>query len=293
MEGTCFDTNVESNWVNKDGVDVSGWDSGTHQFTFDPAVGTLNVQGGFIGLAKAATTEEVLQPADQVTYKVVDLIEGTNADTLILETQLEAADGYWQFTLVSYHEGTTPVVVNECETEPTDCNGTDLEDQTPTELYNTFDGTDVADLVPTSSAVTLTAGVDDPADATAAKVGEYVRGTVDAYSDLKFQLDYDAQLDNFTTVSVDVYFPSSNDYSGGLLDQVDIFIADGSCDSQFWTSWELYQNTDEKNKDEWVTITFDLGEALNRTDLDLIGLKIGGENHNVDGTFYIRNFSFQ
>ena len=78
-----------------------------------------------------------------------------------------------------------------------------------------------------------------------------------------------------------------------VSDQVDIFLADASCDEEFFNTWELYVDDTEKARDEWVTITFDLTQStLDRDDIDLIGLKIGGENHNVDGTFYVRNFEF-
>ena len=99
---------------------------------------------------------------------------------------------------------------------------------------------------------------------------------MDLFSDLKFQLAYDCQFDNFMSMSVDVYFPSTNDYSGELSQQVDIFLADASQDQQFWTTWELYVDADQTALDEWVTITFDLGNELTRDDIDLIGLKIGG-----------------
>ena len=81
--------------------------------------------------------------------------------------------------------------------------GEDLDDVTPTEMFNTFASTDAAhvqNLAPTESGNTITAGVDDPADAAAAKVGEYVRITTDPYTDLKFQMEYDIQFDNFTII---------------------------------------------------------------------------------------------
>ena len=55
----CFDAAVPANWIGKDGVtDLSGWDSGTHSFVYDPLAETIttNSLGGFIGLAKAGTT---------------------------------------------------------------------------------------------------------------------------------------------------------------------------------------------------------------------------------------------
>lgn len=288
----CFDASDNGNYVNSEGADISDWNSGTHDYAYDPSAKTLTIQGGFIGLSKVGNEAEFTTPQESVTYSVVELKEG-DADTLVLETKLTEAGGYWRFVLVSYGDTSAPTV-DECD--PVDPDEGDLENITPTALFNTFASTDAADvdgLVPTESDVTITPGVDDPADAGAAKVGEYVRGTA-SFADLKFQQEHDVQFDNFETVSIDIYFPSTNTYSeGGLTQRVDIFLADASQDAEFWTTWELYVDESITAQDEWVTVTFDLGTALERDDIDLIGLKIGGENHAVDGTFYIRNFKFE
>mgnify|MGYP006267224597 CR=1 FL=1 len=293
----CFDTSVPENWISADGTDLSAWDNGTFDFVFDTEAQTLTVTGtgAFVGLSKVGTEAEFLSPQDEVTYSVVRLVDA-DVDTMTLETKLLDGGeqfGYWSFTLVSYDDPADQVVVELCEPEePEDCT---LPSSTPDAMFNTFASTDAADvavLVPTESEATITPGVDDPADAAAAKVGEYVRGTAQ-FSDLKFQLENDVLLTNFTSMSVEVYFPGSNDYAGALSDQVDIFLADASCDEEFFNTWELYVDDTEKARDEWVTITFDLTQStLDRDDIDLIGLKIGGENHNVDGTFYVRNFEF-
>jgi hypothetical protein len=179
-----------------------------------------------------------------------------------------------------------------------------LPDVTPTALFNTFASTnpaDVQDLIPTESAVSITPGVDDPANPAGTKVGKYQRG-VEQYADLKFQLEYDCQFDNFTTVSIDVYIPGTNTYSeGGLTKNIQLWIADASQTMEFWNSWVQYDvDISDIVADQWKTYTFDLesptagqGTPKTRTDLDLVGLVIGGSGHTVDGTFYIRNFKFE
>jgi len=294
----CFEA-VASNMINSNGDDVSAWLGGTHQFTYDPAAGeiTLTGLGAWMGLPQLGTSAESVVPEASKTFKAT-LEEMDGYD--LMHVEYIYAEIYWDFTYVSYDD---PSMIPDVAEESTF--GEDLEDVTPTEMYNTFASTDEADvknLVPTESVVTITAGVDDPADPEAAKVGEYVRGTSDAYADLKFKMDYDIQFDNFTKFSIDVYIPSSNTYSeGGLTKDIWVFIADASQTQNFWESWvEFYVDPTTIVTDEWKTYTFELnsptggnGTPLTRDDLDLIGLKIGGEGHNVDGTFYIRNFKFE
>jgi len=285
----CHDESEAGVWG--DNNDREAFTGGDFTFDYDNNTNMLTVDGlGFyVGLCNKTDAGDNSVPINSKTYSVFGLSEGDVADSLNLAI---VGDGFvWNFYMVSYHN---PADLPDIPTDIPEF-GEDLPNETPAQLFNTFaseDAADVQNLVPTESAVTLTVGVDDPADATAAKVGEYIRG-MDLFSDLKFQLVYDCQFDNFTSMSVDVYFPSTNDYSGELSQQVDIFLADASQDQQFWTTWELYVDADQTALDEWVTITFDLGNALTRDDIDLIGLKIGGENHAEDGTFYVRNFRFK
>ena len=111
----CFDASSSANFVGPNGEDLSAWDSGTHNFTFDASANTLTVEGNgaFIGLSKVATTEEVATPQSSITYNVVKLVDA-DVDTLVLETELVAAGGYWSFTLVSYDNEADKIVIDEC-----------------------------------------------------------------------------------------------------------------------------------------------------------------------------------
>ncbi|MFY0606659.1 MAG: PKD domain-containing protein [Cyclobacteriaceae bacterium] len=110
----CFDATDAANWVGKDGQDLSGWNSGTHPFTFDPSTSKLVINGGFIGLTKAATDNDAITaPEASVTYTVVKLVDA-DVDTLVLETDLREAGGFWRFTLVSYDNPGDAIVVEEC-----------------------------------------------------------------------------------------------------------------------------------------------------------------------------------
>lgn len=293
----CFDA-VPANMINKDGVDVSAWLSGTHAFTYDPAIGeiTLTGTGAWMGMPQLGTAAESAVPDATKTFNAtIEEMEGY--DLLYISYTYDGL--YWDFTYASYDDPTMePAVVTEKEEY-----GEDLDDFTPTQFFNTFNSTSATDvqyLFTSDCAVTMTPGVDDPTDAAAAKVGEYVRG-VDMYADLKFQMAFDIQFDNFTSFSIDVYIPSSNTYSeGGLTKGIQLWIADQSQTQEFWGSWVQYDVDPETiPMDEWKTYTFDLetpsagtGTPKTRTDLDLVGLVIGGSGHAVDGTFYVRNFRF-
>ncbi|MEA1878197.1 MAG: PKD domain-containing protein [Bacteroidota bacterium] len=294
---SCFEATA-ANMVNADGVDVSAWLSGTHAFTYDPVLGqiTLNGTGAWMGMPQLSTVAEVSVPDASRTFNAtIEEMEGFDLLTITF-----IYDGlYWDFTYASYSD---PSLEPDVETAIEEY-GEDLDDFTPETMFNTFAATDEANvsyLAPTESAVTVTAGIDDPADAEAAKVGEYVRGT-DQYADLKFQMDFDIQFDNFTSFSIDIYIPSSNTFvDGGLTKTIQLWIADQSQTQNFWESWVQYDvDAETIVLDAWKTYTFDLetpttgsGTPKTRTDLDLVGLVIGGSGHTADGTFYIRNFTF-
>ncbi len=284
---TCFAATA-GNMVNKDGKDVSAWLGGTHAYTYNASTGkiTLNGMGAWMGLPQLGTAAESSIPEASRTFSAT-ITQETGYDVLTISYTY--TDLYWDFTYVSYSDPSLePDVVTTVIPF-----GEDLVDVTPTQMFNTFASTgaaDVKELVPTASAVTINIGADDPANPAGTKVGQYVRGT-EAFADLKFQLAYDCQFDNFTTLSVDVYIPSTNVYSaGGLTTGIQMWIADASQTQEFWTNWVQYDVAPgDIVVDQWKTYTFPLGDALNRKDLDLVGLVIGGSNHAVNGTFYVRN----
>ncbi len=294
----CFEA-LASNMVNSDGQDVSAWLGGTHAFEYNAIAGTitLNGNGAWMGIPQLGTAAESISPEASKTFTAsIESLAGYD----LLTISYAYADLFWQFKYASYsNPADEPDIITDAQPF-----GEDLPDFAPTQFFNTFASTDAADfqyLAPSASAVTLNIGVDDPTDPTATKVGEYIRGT-ELYADLKFQMDFDIQFDNFTTVSIDVYIPSSNTYAaGGLTQGIQILIADVSQTQEFWTSWVQYVvDETEIVVDQWKTYTFELespsegstGTPKTRTDLDLVGLVIGGSGHAVDGTFYIRNFSF-
>ncbi len=96
--------------INIDGTDVSAWKSGNHTFSlFEDGGQKLKLigLGAFMGLQKVATDKEVTVPQDQVTYKVISLVDGA-VDTLVVETELKdgqgVVTGYWKFVLMHYDD---------------------------------------------------------------------------------------------------------------------------------------------------------------------------------------------
>ena len=299
LVGECLEA-VPANMVGPDGEDLSAWLGGTHAFEFESATNTVTLTGlgAWIGLVKVGTNGEVTLPQNTVSFNI-DIEERDGYDYMHV---LFLYDGtVWSFSYAHYHDPLLePDVVEEEEEFE------DLPPYAPEEFFNTFASSDPADvkyLIPTEeeSDVTINIGVEDPADPEGTPVGEYVRGT-SMYADLKFQMDFNIQFDNFTQVSLDVYVPSGNDYSGDLDRSIMIWIADAHTTQNFWESWVQYLVPDQDVvEDEWNTYTFQLdepsegsvGNPLERTDLDLVGLTIGSSGHDVDATFYIRNFKFE
>lgn len=303
----CYDT-ATTDMINACGDDVSAWGAGTHQFTYDSSTGelTLTGEGAYIGIGKLGTTgADNITPQSAVSTQI-SIESFTGYDVMTVEFDYGDA-GYWPIRYASYSD---PSLEPEVETEEQEF-GEDLPDVTPTELFRTFASNDAADwalldTIPSGSGIEY--GVDDPADATAAKVGLFTR-TDAQFQELQFQTapdKMDITFNNFTTVSLDVYLPSSNTYNvDGLSRAVLVGLADRSKTEQWWLDLQQYGDPAiEIALDEWVTLTFSLdspdavsnpangANPFERNDYDMVYINIGGGNHTETGTFYVRNLIF-
>ncbi|MBT8230685.1 MAG: PKD domain-containing protein [Bacteroidia bacterium] len=295
----CWDETDPNVWGDNPDRAAFG-DGGDYTFEYDNNNNTLTLNGlgAFVGLPNKTESGDNPDPVNSKTYVVFNLAEGAIADTLNI-----ALDGpTWNFYLVSYHD---PADLPEI---PTDVPvfGEDYPDVSPTAMSHTFAAADGGLLLDTiQSASTVEFGVDDPADATAAKVGQFNR-TADQFQELQFQTapdKNDINYENLSTVSLDVYLPSSNDYSNTLTNSVIIGFADKGATAQWWTdNYEFVNDGSTLPLDEWTTITYNLGETnagagsgtiYERNDLDMIYVQIGGGNHTDTGTFYVRNLRFE
>lgn len=168
----------------------------------------------------------------------------------------------------------------------------------PTEKYNLFSSTDDSDekglTYRTSSTSIVTAGVSDPASG-GNLVAKYERST-NQYADSQFDFGGDESLKNFTKISMDVYFPSTNDYANTSINQEVVFYLSDREFGNFWEDWEAHTDgiTKDRATDQWITISVNLNEdSKSRTNLDFLLIKIGGDNHTANGTYYIRNLKFE
>ena len=136
---------------------------------------------------------------------------------------------------------------------------------------------------------------------TSAKVAKYVKGDGQAHSfdNLYIDLGYRLDLTQRSTISLKVYLPSYNDYttSGGepwnpnpvLLKQVSVKLQDASLGGDAWTTQEE-RIQPVSVTDEWVELTFDFSDVIDRQDFSKIVVQIGGEAHFNPGTFFMDDF---
>lgn len=294
---SCFDATSE-NMVNACGDDVSAWLSGTHSYTYNVSQGeiTLSGDGAWIGVPKLGTDAgDILTPQSSVTFKV-SFTEHEGYDVMKVEFEYEG--NYWPIYYVSYSDASLePDLVTDQAPF-----GEDLENISPESLSHTFESAESFELLGTlGGGSIITPGVDDPADATAAKVGQFDRVAIE-YQEAQIRISPDPKdivFDNLSTISIDVYLPSTNDYSGTLTQNIVVGFGDVSATEQWWTDLYQWEATDVA-LDEWVTLTFDLdtpahvaaGDGttpFDRDDLDMFYIGIGGGGHTTAGTFYIRN----
>lgn len=301
VEG-CHDESEGGLWGDNDDRADFG-NGGDYTYDYDNVNNTLvlNGSGAYIGLATKTGDGDNTAPIQSKQYTVTNLVDGDVADTLHIS--IVGADFGWNFYLVSYDNAADLPAI------PTDVPvfGVDLPDTTPTGMFRSFSGTADADwalLDTITSGSGIIYGVDDPAGGTA-QVGEFIR-TSNQFQELQFQTapdKLDINFANLTTVKLDVYIPSTNDYSGSLTTGVIIGLADFSQTAQWWTDHVEYSDDGSTIPlDEWTTLTYSLDapnagasaqNPFERNDLDMIYISIGGGDHTDEGTFYVRNLSFE
>jgi PKD repeat protein len=301
---TCFEPTA-GNMGNVDGADVSAWGSGTHAFEYDASVGqvTLNGMGAWMGFTHTVGGADLYSNVPTATRTFnISIVQETGYDVMTV-TYDYGADGLWTSVYASYSDASLePDVVVGVPVF-----GEDLDDITPSAMSHTFASAEsFVELGYIGGGSIITVGVDDPADANAAKVGKFERVAGTPYQEAIIRVSPDLKdfgFDNITTLSLDVYIPSSNDYTGSLTKIVELGIADQSATEQWWTDIYKYESGADLAEDTWVTLTYDItaptavGTAdttpKDRTDLDMFYINIGSGDHNDGGVFYVRNLKFE
>ena len=308
----CF-VHDATTMVNKDGADVSAWGSGSHTFTYDASTGevVLSGMGAWMGFVHTIGSPDQYSNVPTASRNFnISIVEETGYDLMTLTYDYGDGDagggGLWTAMYVSYSNAALePDIV----TEPPVVTCDPLTVQSPVELSRTF-ASDAAgefvllDTITSGSGIIY--GADDPTDAGATKVGKFIRNENVNFQELQFQISPEANdinFENITTVSMDVYLPSTNDYTGALNDNVIIGLGETTCPPNWWED-NIEYTTEAVVKDTWVTLTYDIiaptfvnkpengASPKDRNDLDMIYINIGGGNHPVGAEFYIRNLIF-
>ncbi|MFN2395917.1 MAG: PKD domain-containing protein [Bacteroidales bacterium] len=295
VEGTCFEA-IPENMIGPNDEDLSAWLGNTHQFEYDPSTNTVTItgEGAWIGIPKVATDGEVTTPQNSISFEI-EITENEDYDHMFVK--FIYADFVWVFNYASYSDpNMEPDVVEEQEPF-----GEDLPDITPDDIFVTFaarDAENLATIDTVTSGSSVIFGVDDPADAEAEKVGQFIRTGGVQYQELQFRTTpdlFDIQFDNFTTAKIDIYVPDDTEFAEGGLQRMFVFgFADMSQTQEWWTSpTQFFTENDDFVVGEWTTYTFDLTEVKERADLDMIFLGMGGGGHEEEGIFYVRNLIFE
>lgn len=206
---------------------------------------------------------------------------------------------FWVIRYASYSDASLePELVTEAE--PPAPFGEDLIDIIPAELSRSFASAEASewvllDTINSGSAIAF--GVENP-DGSGTLVGQFERVAVD-FQELQMQTapeKNDINFANMSTITLDVYFPSTNDYSTTLTNGVVIGFGDRSQTEAWWERLVQYETAPGLALDEWHTLTFDLAtpntgdNPFDRLDLDMVYIGIGGSGHSVPGTFFIKDF---
>ncbi|MBW1294451.1 hypothetical protein [Aquimarina litoralis] len=163
-------------------------------------------------------------------------------------------------------------------------------------------GRNLEPLDPASQGVTFNFGVADPAGGDEV-VGQILRpenGPFGGFEDFKFQpQSAPINFSEYHRFTLDVYIPSSNDFSGTLEPTVELILHD-NVDGNFWQRWTVIPITiDPSDFDQWITIRFDGENAAaadtgvllpSSTTYDNMTLRFGGSAHTAPGEFFVRDF---
>ncbi len=158
-----------------------------------------------------------------------------------------------------------------------------------------------ADGSPYGQGVIPTFGVADPAgsDDLVTQIVRPENGPFGGFEDLKFQ-PQDAVIDfsEYNKFKIDVFIPSTNDFSGALTPMVELILHDD--DPEFFTRWTVIsQSVADTDFDSWVTLEFDGSSAVaagsgtllpDNTTYTIFTLRLGGSGHGESGVFFVKDF---
>ncbi len=163
-------------------------------------------------------------------------------------------------------------------------------------MHTNTDGSDY------SQGVTPTYGQADPSGTSnlVTKILRPANGPFGGFEDYKFQTQENPiDFSTFNKFTLDVYIPSTNDFSGAIEPMVEVILHDNA-DGNFWQRWTVIPVTiDPADFDGWVTLFFDGTNAVSadnatplaqNTSYTNVTLRFGGSNHQEEGTFFVKDF---
>jgi len=130
--------------------------------------------------------------------------------------------------------------------------------------------------------------VEDPANS-ANHVAEYNRSGTFEWTNAQFILDHRMDLSERNQFEMKVYFPSSNNYFGGLPSTAAVKLQNSLLEElAYTTQTEIIFNV--ADFDQWLTLEFDFSAIADSVNYDQVVVQLGGEEHLVDGLFYFDDF---
>ena len=241
-----------------DGVDVSAFIKETQNYVIDEVAGTLQVigEGAHISNPRYKNGSSSYDVGNGITYTIHHIAEGPEADTLVLfnntlDNDFNATNEHY-FTF-AYYKGAKPDIKdNSGGFVPVDY----ADEISSSEMWHGFD-----------SESNYGSGVDEILSSSVVEYGvmqggetctKYTRTDADGgFTDFKiFSRDADIRFDvdgtyDYSKAQIDVFIPSTNDFSGALANQIEIILADESGDDDgneggpgFWCCWVIGSETD-------------------------------------------------
>lgn len=282
---------------NTNGNNVDDFIKGTWNWQVDEDNKTIQVigSGAHILNPRLKNGDATFEVGNGITYQVERFVEGAEADTLVIYvTSDDGANVLREYHTLASYKGTVP----DMKPLPSP--------QHPNTVASNIVGHTFTSENGFGAGVGSVAGPYD-IDYNATIGGEactsFVRDNTeqDRFSNFLMRTDQ-AEIDfsGGTTVTVDVYFPSTNDYSGELTQKVFVrFIDESRLGGNFWQQY-IQLESEDVPLDTWTTLTFDFsgpiaeGAAADPPNSpDGIMIEFGGFNHLVGGTFYAKNWKIQ
>ncbi|HSG68661.1 MAG TPA: PKD domain-containing protein, partial [Bacteroidales bacterium] len=120
-------------------------------------------------------------------------------------------------------------------------------------------------------------------------LADYARSGSFEWTNTQTILNHRLDLSERNKFEIDVYFPSSNNYSGPLTPTAALKLQNSLLGGNAWmTQTEIKHTITEF--DTWVTVLFDFSAIADSINYDQLVVQLGGEGHWVPAQFYFDNF---